>query len=93
VLAHLVEHLTFKIKEPGEDRSPIPGSYYYEWDVMKCLMAYMIGLEGALLPIACAGPQCQRASYSVTLRDMKLDSYRVGDMKWLVMRCWTDHRC
>jgi hypothetical protein len=26
---------TFKLKKHGEDRSRIPGSYYYEWDVMK----------------------------------------------------------
>ena len=45
-------------------------------------MANMIELEGALLPVACAGPQCQRASYAVILRDMKLNSYRVDDMKW-----------
>jgi len=58
------------------------------------LMAYMIELEGALLPVACAGPQCQRASYAVILRNMKLGSYRVGVMKWQVMRCWTDFdRC
>ena len=57
-------------------------------------MSYMIELEGALLPVACAGPQCQRASYAVILRNMKLGSYRVGVMKWQVMRCWTDvDRC
>ena len=57
-------------------------------------MAYMIELEGALLPVACAGPQCQRASYAVILRNMKLGSYRVGVMKWQVMICWTDvDRC
>ncbi len=80
--ARLVEHMTVEIKEHGEDRSPIPGSYYYEWDVMKCSMAFMIELEGALLQVACASPQCQRASYAVIFRYMKLDSKRVGDMKW-----------
>ncbi len=45
-------------------------------------MAYMIELEGALLPVACAGPQSQRASYAVILRNMKAGSYRVGNMKW-----------
>jgi hypothetical protein len=50
----------------------------------------MIELEGALLPVACASPQCQKASYAVILRDMKLDSYKVHDIKWNVMRCWTD---
>jgi hypothetical protein len=74
--------MTVKIKEHDENRSLIPGSYYYKWDVMKCLMAYMIELEGALLPVACAGPQCQRPRYAVVLRDMKLDSCKVGDMKW-----------
>ncbi len=29
-------------------------------------------VKGALLPVACAGPQCQRASYIVILRSMKL---------------------
>jgi hypothetical protein len=42
----------------------------------------LIELEGALLPVACAGPQNQRASYAVILRNMKLVSYRVGNMKW-----------
>ncbi len=64
MLALLVEHPTVKIKEHGEDRSPIPGSYYHEWDVMKWFNG-LIELEGALLPVACACPQCQRASYAV----------------------------
>ncbi len=81
MLALLVEHPTVKIKEHGEDRSPIPGSYYYEWDVMKWFND-LIELEGALLPVACAGPQSQRANYAVILRNMKLGSYRVGNMKW-----------
>jgi hypothetical protein len=44
-------------------------------------MAYMIELEGALLPVACACAQCQRDSYAVILRNMKLGSYRVVVMK------------
>ncbi len=28
-------------------------------------------IEGSLLPVACTGPQCQRAIYTIVLRVMK----------------------